>query len=316
MSRDDLKRMLGRAVRDGAITQADADRILASFDAGTLDLSSLPPELQPDDDGGVSPLLVGALAVLLLSRTQASSARGWIYDVEARRYTPPAPVRGLAVRPTGPGASPQASAAAVAPVAASRPLTPEQVRRIVDTVIDRLEPELLSAGARLTAQRINLADWYAQMEDMIADRFVAMAVAARGGFAQVTEADRLWIRDQIVGQFEALDRFADDIRRGRYGRPPSGGIYEQRIRQYAQASRQVYEDMRGRVAEAAGFDMEQWFLGAADACPTTTRMGCVERARKGRVPINSVPGQGRCTCLHNCRCVRRLFKSDGGRAAT
>jgi hypothetical protein len=247
----------------------------------------------------VGPLVASAAvaaALILLSRTKTAAA-AWRYDPERRRYRAPGRVAGTALR-------------------AGALVEPPDVRRILDAVIDRAEPELLATAARLTNQRISLAGWYQQMEDMIATRYVMAATAARGGFAQMTPDDRAWVRDQIVVQFEALDGFAEDIRRGRYGNPPRGGQYEARVRQYAQAPRQAYEDMRGRVAEAAGFVYEQWFLGAADACRTKVRMGCIERARRGRVPINSVPGQGRCTCLHNCRCVRRLYRTAaGGRAA-
>jgi hypothetical protein len=72
--------------------------------------------------------------------------------------------------------------------------------------------------------------------------------------------------------------------------------------------------MRGRVAIAQGYDLEAWELSGSDHCRTKVRMGCVERHRLGKVPIGSVPGQGRCTCLHNCRCVRRLYKSSDRRA--
>jgi hypothetical protein len=285
LTRDDLKRLLARAVRERAITEREAAEILAAFDAGTLDTERLPSELTRDGDlAAATAGAAVALALVLLARTRtARRERGWTYDPEARRYRTPA----------------------------GRTVTPERVRQQIDRVLDRAAVPMRQVSERLAARRISLADWYRQMEEMIAARHVAAAAAARGGIAQLTDADREWIRDRIEEQFRYLDRFGADIQSGRQ---PLDGRYRARVALYAEAARGTYEDMRRRVAAQSGYTEERSVLGAADHCSRTTRPGCIEEARRGWQPIGTISTPGKRTCLARCRCVLR-YRREGEREA-
>jgi hypothetical protein len=289
MTRADLMRLLAQAIRAAALTQLQADAVLAAFDAGTLDPSTLPPEVRDGLDGtGLLAASAGvSAALILLARTKAAASGSWAYDVAARRYITPTRV----TVPAG------ATVPAPVPLGAGARLTPEQVRSVADTVIDALEPEMARVGEQLAASRITLAEWFARMEDMIAERHLLAAAAARGGLDQLTEADRVWVRDRIVEQFQFLDGFADDLASGRQA---LDGRYAQRVRQYAQAPRGTYEAMRGRVAADAGADEEFNVLAAADHCDL-----CVGETRRGWVPIGTLVPVGQRTCRANDRCTLR-----------
>ena len=86
---------------------------------------------------------------------------------------------------------------------------------------------------------------------------------------------------------------------------PLAGRIIARAKQYAQAARGTYETVRGRVAELAGYDEERRVLHGTDHCSASELPGCIETARRGWVPIRTLPRIGRCTCRHNCRCTFR-----------
>lgn len=286
--------MLAEAVRRKALTEAEAARIMASFDDGSLDISRLPPEVLSglEGDGSLVASAVIAAALILLARSKVpAKGRAWTYDPKTRRYRAPVAVR-------LPGAP---------PIKAGALVTPAEVRAVVDTVIDGAEGEMVKAAETLQSRRVSLAKWYEQMEDMIASRHVAAGALARGGLGQLSDADRLWIRDRIVEQYEFLDRFAEDIRTGKQ---PLDGRYVARVRQYAQSARGTYEAMRGRVAGLAGLDEERNVLAPGDYCA-----GCLGENKRGWVPIGSLVPVGRRLCRSNCRCYLRFRKRAAKEAA-
>lgn len=74
MTRPELKRLLAAAVTAGRITEAQAATVLASFDAGTLQLA---------DAAAVEAVIAG------LAKKRKPSGGGYIYDPATRRYTTP-----------------------------------------------------------------------------------------------------------------------------------------------------------------------------------------------------------------------------------
>lgn len=90
---------------------------------------------------------------------------------------------------------------------------------------------------------------------------------------------------------------------------PLGRRIIARAKQYAQAARGTYETARGRVAQLAGYNEEMRVLHGTDHCSASELPGCIETARRGWVPIGTLPRIGRCTCRQNCRCTFRYRRT-------
>lgn len=120
-----------------------------------------------------------------------------------------------------------------------------------------------------------------------------------------TPAGRQSISDQIADQLRYLRGFVSDILSGRQ---PLDGRALARARQYAQAPRGIYESVRGRVAEALGYNEEMRVLHGTDHCSASARPGCIESAGHW-APIGTLPRIGGCTCLGNCRCTFRYRRT-------
>jgi hypothetical protein len=140
------------------------------------------------------------------------------------------------------------------------------------------------------------------MERRIAERHIAAAAAAAGGLDNITEADRLLVRQRILEQFEFLDRFAAQISRGEL----SDAQIAARIKLYDEAARGTFSEINQQVHLRAGFTYEQNFLGVgvANHCRE-----CPAQSALGRVPIGSLIPIGQRTCLGNCRCRLRYYRS-------
>lgn len=205
------------------------------------------------------------------------------YDVRARRYR----------RPNG------------------RFLTEREMLGVLEGQIAETGARMRRIGQSLLDRQTSLADFQLQMADEVKALHHLAAAVEAGGFKQFSRADLEWASGQIREQLAFLLKFSREIRTGKQARD---GRILARVDQYARAARGTRDRMMGRIMEARGYDEEAWELAPGDHCRTRGDiMGCVERARLGRGPINSRPGYGRCVCRNNCRCTRRLYR--GGRAA-
>ena len=164
---------------------------------------------------------------------------------------------------------------------------------------------------KLQAGQINLAEWQLAMEREIKTIHVASSASARGGWAQMTQADWGWTGQRIREQYEYLRRFAGQIASGKQ---PLNGRALVRAEMYAQAGRSTFQEMRRRYTRIYknGATEQRVLEPNAEHCEETeNRPGCVELAEMGRQPIGTLPPIGDATCLTFCRCFFRFFDADG-----
>lgn len=167
------------------------------------------------------------------------------------------------------------------------------------------------ATERLQAGSINLAEWQLAMEQEIKIMHTASAASARGGWAQMTQADWGWVGQRVRAQYEFLNKFARQIATGQQ---PLNGRALQRAQMYAQAGRSTFQEMRRRYVRIfKGAVTEQRLLTPnAEHCEgDDDRPGCVELADMGRVPVGTLPPIGDAQCLTFCQCVFRFFDAAG-----
>ncbi|MBN9393450.1 MAG: hypothetical protein J0I20_35795 [Chloroflexi bacterium] len=176
-----------------------------------------------------------------------------------------------------------------------RYLTAQEVRKVVDAVIDSYQAEFVAISARLQAGELSLAEWQMQMAQAVKGLHVATAVAANGGFNNMSQADYGFVGSQVKRQYQFLQGFADDIVSGK--QLVQSGSLLNRTKLYAQAARGTYEQTARRRERLAGSTEEKRNLGASDSCQT-----CLDEAAKSWQPIGTLRAIGDSLCLANCRC--------------
>jgi hypothetical protein len=163
----------------------------------------------------------------------------------------------------------------------------------------------------LQAGEISLAEWQLAMEQEIKIIHTASAASARGGWAQMTQADWGWVGQRVRAQYAYLDRFTRQIAGGQQR---LDGRALMRARMYAQAARATFQEMRRRYARIYkdGVTEERVLKPNAEHCEGgDNRPGCVELAALGRQPIGTLPPIGAAQCLTFCLCTFRIYDADG-----
>lgn len=175
-----------------------------------------------------------------------------------------------------------------------RYLSASDVRSAVDTIIDSQALKMRDLAQRLADGELALSDWQVQSAALLKALHVALGLAANGGLANTSASDLGYLASQIKEQYKYLNKMALQIRKGEQ---PLDGTLVSRAALYAQAGREIYENMVGRAARNAGMTRERSVLGPADHCGP-----CVDEAAKGWQPIGSLIPIGQRQCLANCRC--------------
>lgn len=179
-------------------------------------------------------------------------------------------------------------------------------------VRDALESVMATSGQRMNSltqslidQQIPLAEWQTGMEEQIKLSHTAAAAAARGGWAQMSQADWGAVGRMIRTQYEYLANFADDIYTGKQA---LNGVARVRADLYAGAARGTFEQMRRRYEQLMnGAEEEKRVLGEADHCN-----GCLEQAALGWRPIGTLDPIGAEECITRCHCTFHYRKKVDG----
>lgn len=167
------------------------------------------------------------------------------------------------------------------------------VRSYLDEVLDRHERKIMSLSSALREGSINVQQWQAGMKDALKDLHLVSGALARGGWAQMSQADYGRVGSQLRFQYERLAKFAQQIERGL----PFDGRFIRRTQLYAQSGRVSYTAALRQEMALRGYTEEQSVLAAADHCSE-----CVAEADKGWVKIGTLINIGERICKSNCRC--------------
>ena len=168
------------------------------------------------------------------------------------------------------------------------------IRDALESVIASSSNNMVLASHQLTNSSISLSTWERTMMAEIKALHIASAASAKGGWAQMTNSDWLFVKDQIKAQYVYLQNFASEIYSGKQ---KLGGAFMFRTRLYGQAGRGTFEDVRRREAVAREFDQEKRILGVADHCA-----GCLQQAFLKWQPAGVLHSIGSEECATNCHC--------------
>jgi hypothetical protein len=187
------------------------------------------------------------------------------------------------------------------------------VRNALELIIDASGARMNLLTDQLIAEQISLAEWQIGMMEEIKTAHTAAAAAARGGWAQMSQADWGATGRLIRDQYDFLRNFAGEIASGKQR---LDGTARVRTQLYAQAPRGTFEEMRRRYERLMnGMEEERRMLGEADHCssdddPSGEREGCLELAALRWQPIGSLPRIGDSVCIVNCHC-RFIYRKHG-----
>lgn len=176
-----------------------------------------------------------------------------------------------------------------------RYISERQVRDFVDNIATEASRQLGELSAQYRANQISFTMWQAESHAVIKASQIASALAAYGGRAQMTPARWGLVGYQIRTQYAYLTQFGADVLNGRQR---INGRMDARARQYGQASRSLYENIRRRTSADAGFRYERNIRHAVESCRQ-----CVNQSSQGWVPIGTLVPIGQRTCRSSCRCT-------------
>lgn len=122
------------------------------------------------------------------------------------------------------------------------------------------------------------------------------AAAAKGGWAQMSDADYGRVGQYVRGQYQYLRGFAQDVATGKQ---PLNGRLNARAHLYGQAGRPLYHRMEIAEQIVRGMTEKRSIRHGSDSCD-----GCVAAEVAGWVPIDSktVLEIGARECRTRCKC--------------
>ncbi len=179
-----------------------------------------------------------------------------------------------------------------------------EVRAALDKALDQEK-----VWARILAQdyrmgRITLMKWRQEMRDVVKSVHLFSAALARGGWAQITQADYGRIGSVVRGEYGYLERFATGLSNGSIS---TDGSFVDRANMYAEAGRDTYHQVQRVAMREAGWWYESNKLNPAEHC--TGAGSCVEQTDRGRVAIGKLIPIGRRRCLRKCKCDLEYWRT-------
>lgn len=170
------------------------------------------------------------------------------------------------------------------------------VRDALDVVMDASAIRMNNITQQLVDGNVSLAEWQSGMMEQIKIAHTAAGASARGGWAQMSQADWGATGRMIRSQYEKLQGFAEQIADGTQ---LLNGHALMRADLYADAPRGTFEEMRRRYERLSnGMQFERRILGEADHCDD-----CLDAADEGWQPIGTLPAIGDSVCLTRCHCT-------------
>lgn len=168
-----------------------------------------------------------------------------------------------------------------------------EIRGHLDATLDAYEAKIIGLATSLQSRGISIAAWQVAMRDALKDIHLASSALARGGWAQMSQADYEKVSAKLRFQYERLEAFAKQIERGL----PLDGRFRRRHELYAQSGRITYHESLREEMAMRGMTEERSILAASDHCSE-----CVSEAARGWVPIGELVTIGERICKSNCRC--------------
>jgi hypothetical protein len=168
-----------------------------------------------------------------------------------------------------------------------------EIRKALDASLAATSRTMANLSARLQKGNITLIEWERLMREAVKDAHLFSAALAKGGWAQMTQADYGRVGQMVRMQYTYLNRFAADIESGMN----LDGRFKARTEMYMEAGRTTYYNMYDQVQKKLGKTEERNILHSAEHC-----VQCIEQTGLGWVPIGELVQIGNRLCLTRCKC--------------
>lgn len=173
-------------------------------------------------------------------------------------------------------------------------VTRAEIRAAIDQALQAETRRARSLTAQLRDGTITLEQWRLDMRQLIKTVHLFDAAAAKGGWAQLTQADYGRVGQIVRSEYHYLEQRALAIASGK---TPLDGRLQMYAQMYAQAGRQTYHAVERTVMLDAGFTQERNVLHPAEHC-----QGCLRETARGWVPIGALVPITQRDCLRNDQC--------------
>lgn len=159
---------------------------------------------------------------------------------------------------------------------------------------------MLALAEELRTNQIGLDAWLLEMRTLLKDVHLYSAAAAKGGWAQMAQADYGRVGQLVRTQYDYLDVFANDIANGL----PLDGRFLRRVALYGEAGRATYHVVEALEMDVRGMDEERNILHPADHCGD-----CIDMTELGWVKRGELIPIGQRQCLTGCHCTLQYRNS-------
>lgn len=214
------------------------------------------------------------LLLLLLARSGRRSRGGIVWDAR----------RGVFIQGTG---------------RRRRVVSQAEIRDMLDRLSVQVGTDIEQLTALMIAERITVPQWQQEFRNILKPALLIASVVAVGGVRLMQRADWQFMADQTRIQWESLNKFAAEIKKGL-----TPAKIRARARSYAGSIRVLYHQFEQRVQARAGKTEALRNLTAAEHCQP-----CVDHAppKMSWLPIAEMPPIGSFPfdeggCAQFCKC--------------
>lgn len=153
-----------------------------------------------------------------------------------------------------------------------------RVRGYLDSALESAGKRMDTLANQLRAGQIDIVTWEVRMRREVKIVSTYSGAVAKGGWAQMTEADLGRVGRYVQDQYKYLRGFARDAMTGKQ---PLNGTVNARSKLYAEAGRPLYHLMEKAEMKVRGNTERRSLRHSRDSCA-----GCVEAAARGWLPID------------------------------
>lgn len=179
--------------------------------------------------------------------------------------------------------------------ATGRPVPASEVRKSLDEALYKTQRRMLNEAESLRAGKMHLRRWRASVQKDLKDTHLYSAAAAKGGWEQMRAPDWGRVGRELRDQYEYLDGFVREIKKGTQR---LDGSFVNRVRLYAQSGRKTYHKAEGVEMRRLGMNEERNKENpTAEHCK-----GCEKETKRGWVKIGTLKPIGDRDCLANDKC--------------
>jgi hypothetical protein len=182
-------------------------------------------------------------------------------------------------------------------------VAPSTVRAYLDTALSAATKRIDALATQLRTGRIDLISWEVAMRREVKNVALYSASAAKGGWAQMSDADYGRAGQYIQAQYRYLRGFAQRIQTGKQ---PLDGRLNNVAALYGDAGRPLYHRMEVAEQRVRGMAERRNVPSDTDGCD-----GCLEATAAGWVAIDDsdIPEIGERDCRTRCRCEWEFRKA-------